>query len=148
MGKKRRRSVSVDEEVDEILKNNPNASALVNALVREYEFVGSSRKAALEKKIADKESELRQAREKKARLESKIDRLDREITDLRDRAHGLSDDERKVVRQIVEMCSPDDQGRRQITEEQLHAENEAITVRASKVGMDAERLVEEVQSRL
>jgi len=146
--KKRRRSVSVDEEVDEILKNNPNASALVNSLVKEYEFVGSSRKAALKKKIADKEAELQNTRTKKARLESKIDRLEREIDDLRDRVHGLSDDERQVVKELVEMCEPDEKGRRTITDDQLHAENEAITLRASKVGMDAERLVEEVRSRL
>lgn len=146
--KKRRRSVSVDEEVDEILKDNPNASALVNALVREYEFVGSSRKAALQKKIADKESELQTTRSKKARLESKIDRLEREITDLRDRVHGLSEDERKAVREVVELCQPDDDGRRQITDDQLHAENDVITLRASKVGMDADRFVEEVRSRL
>jgi len=146
--KKRRRSVSVDEEVDEILKNNPNASAIVNSLVKEYEFVGSSRKAALKKKIADKEAELQNTRTKKARLESKIDRLEREIDDLRDRVHGLSDDERQVVKELVEMCEPDEKGRRTITDDQLHAENEAITLRASKVGMDAERLVEEVRSRL
>jgi septal ring factor EnvC (AmiA/AmiB activator) len=147
MGKKRR-SVSVDEEVDEILKNNPNASALVNALVKEYEFVGSSRKAALQKKIADKESELQQTRSKKARLESKIDRLEREITDLRDRVHGLSDEERKAVRELVELCTPDKNGRRSLTEDQLHAENQAVTLRASEVGMEADRLVAEVRSRL
>jgi len=146
--KKRRRSVSVDEEVDEILKNNPNASALVNSLVKEYEFVGSSRKAALQKKIADKEAELQNTRTKKARLESKIDRLEREIGDLRDRVHGLSDDERQVVKELVEMCEPDEKGRRTITDDQLTAENEAITLRASKVGMDADRLIEEVRSRL
>lgn len=146
--KKRRRSVSVDEEVDEILKDNPNASALVNALVREYEFVGSSRKAALQKKIADKEAELQTTRSKKARLESKMDRLEREITDLRDRVHGLSDDERKAVREVVELCDPDENTHQQLPVEQLHAENEAITMRASNVGMDAERFVDEVRSRL
>ena len=148
MGEKRRRSVSVDEEVDEILKDNPNASALVNSLVKEYEFVGSSRKAALQKKIADKESELQTTRSKKARLESKIDRLEREITDLRDRVHGLSDEERKVVRELVELCSPDQGGRHSLSVEQLHAENQAVVHRASEVGMEADRLVEEVRSRL
>lgn len=148
MGEKKRRSVSVDEEVDEILRNNPNASALVNSLVKEYEFVGSSRKAALQKKIADKESELQTTRSKKARLESKIDRLEREITDLRDRVHGLSDEERKAVRELVELCTPDDDGRCAITEDQLHTENQAVTLRASEVGMEADRLVEEVRSRL
>lgn len=148
MGEKRRRSVSVDEEVDEILKDNPNASALVNSLVKEYEFVGSSRKAALQKKIADKESELQTTRSKKARLESKIDRLEREITDLRDRMHGLSDEERKAVRELVELCTPDEDGRRQVSDEQLHAENQAVTLRASNVGMEADRLVDEVRSRL
>ena len=139
--KKKRRSVSVDEEVDEILKDNPNASALVNSLVKEYEFVGSSRKAALQKKIADKESELQTTRSKKARLE-------REITDLRDRVHGLSDEERKVVRELVELCSPDQGGRHSLSVEQLHAENQAVVHRASEVGMEADRLVEEVRSRL
>jgi polyhydroxyalkanoate synthesis regulator phasin len=87
--KKKRRSVSLDEEVDEILKNNPNASQLVNSLVREYEFAGSSREAALNKKIAEKESELEQARREKTRYESKIDRLERDIEQLRDKLHGL-----------------------------------------------------------
>lgn len=146
--KKRRRSVSVDAEVDEILKENPNASALVNALVREYEFVGSSRKAALQKKIADKEGELQTTRGKKARLESKIDRLEREIDDLRDRVHGLSDEERQAVQELVELCTPDDAGRRSLTDEQLHAENEAVQLRASDVGMSADRIVDEVRSRL
>jgi len=146
--KKKRRSVSLDEEVDEILKNNPNASQLVNALVREYEFAGSSREAALNKKIAEKESELEQARREKTRYESKIDRLERDIEQLRDKLHGLTEAEKKTVKEVVGMCQPDEKGRRVIKPDQLHAENEAILMRANDVGMSAERFVKEVQERL
>jgi polyhydroxyalkanoate synthesis regulator phasin len=146
--KKKRRSVSLDEEVDEILKNNPNASQLVNSLVREYEFAGSSREAALNKKIAEKESELEQARREKTRYESKIDRLERDIEQLRDKLHGLTEAEKKTVKEVVGMCQPDEKGRRVIKSDQLHAENEAILMRANDVGMSAERFVKEVQERL
>lgn len=146
--KKKRRSVSLDEEVDEILKNNPNASQLVNSLVREYEFAGSSREAALNKKIAEKESELEQARREKTRYESKIDRLERDIEQLRDKLHGLTEAEKKAVKEVVRMCQPDKKGRRVIKSDQLHAENEAILMRANNVGMSAERFVKEVEERV
>jgi len=146
--KKKRRSVSLDEEVDEILKNNPNASHLVNSLVREYEFAGSSREAALNKKIAEKESELEQARREKTRYESKIDRLERDIEQLRDKLHGLTEAEKKAVKEVVRMCQPDEKGRRVIKSDQLHAENEAILMRANNVGMSAERFVKEVEERV
>jgi len=146
--KKKRRSVSLDEEVDEILKNNPNASQLVNSLVREYEFAGSSREAALNKKIAEKESELEQARREKTRYESKIDRLERDIEQLRDKLHGLTEAEKKSVKEVVSMCQPDEKGRRVIKSDQLHAENEAILMRANNVGMSAERFVKEVEERV
>jgi septal ring factor EnvC (AmiA/AmiB activator) len=147
-GHKKRRSVTLDETVDEVLKDHPNASALVNALVEEYEFVGSSREAALNKRIAEKEAELREAREKRARIDSRIDKLDREITQLRDDLHGLSDEERKAVRKVAELCEPDEDGRRRVDPEDLTADSQVVELRASKVGMDPEVFVQEVKDRL
>lgn len=147
--KKKRRSVSVDAEVDEILKNNPNASQLVNSLVREYEFAGSSREAAVNRKIAEKESELEQARREKARYESKIDRLERDIEHLRDKLHGLTEEERQAVQDVIDMTKAPEEGKRPpIPEGQIDTENQAILMRANNVGMDAERFVQEVRERL
>jgi chromosome segregation ATPase len=148
MGEKKRRSVSVDETVDEVLSNHPNASALVNALVEEYEFVGSSREAALNKRIAEKEAELREAREKRARIDSRIDKLDREITQLRDDLHGLSDEERKAVREVVKLCEPNEDGKRPIHPDDLTADSQVVELRASNIGMDPEVFVQEVKDRL
>jgi polyhydroxyalkanoate synthesis regulator phasin len=147
--KKKRRSVSVDAEVDEILKNNPNASQLVNSLVREYEFAGSSREAAVNRKIAEKESELEQARREKARYESKIDRLERDIEQLRDKLHGLNEEEKQAVQDVIDMTKAPEEGKRPpIPEEKVTTENQAIVMRANNVGMDAERFVQEVRERL
>jgi chromosome segregation ATPase len=146
--KKKRRSVSVDSEVDEFLKDHPNASGLINSLVSEYEFLGSSREAALEKRIADKEKELDQARQKKARAESKIEKIQREIEHLQDKMHSLTENEKRNVNEVVEMCQPDEKGRRVISEDQLHPENEAILRYANDAGMNAERFVQEVRERL
>jgi len=52
------------------------------------------------------------------------------------------------VKEVVGMCQPDEKGRRVIKPDQLHAENEAILMRANDVGMSAERFVKEVQERL
>lgn len=148
MGEKKRRSVSLDEDIDEVLKNHPNASALINSLVEEYEFVGSSREAALNKRIAEKEAELREAREKEARIQSRIDKLEREITQLRDDLHGLSTEERKEVREVVELCHPDEEGRRAVQPHELTPENDVVQLRASNAGMAPEKFIQEVQDRL
>lgn len=148
MGEKKRRSVSLTEEIDEVLKNHPNASALVESLVEEYEFVGTSREAALNKRIAEKEAELREAREKKARINSRIDQMEREITQLRDDLHGLSNEERQEVRAVVELCKPDEHDNVAIQPEELNADHQVVEIRASNAGMDPEVFVEEVQERL
>jgi len=148
MSKKKRRSVSLSEEVDEVLKNHPNASALVESLVEEYEYVGSSREAALSKRIAEKEAELREVREKKARITSREEQIEREITQLRDDLHGLSTEERKEVREVVDLCQPDENGRRRLEPDDLTPDNQVIELRASNAGMDPEKFIEEVKDRL
>jgi septal ring factor EnvC (AmiA/AmiB activator) len=148
MSKQKRRAVSLSDDVDEVLKNHPNASALVESLVEQYEYVGSSREAALNKRIAEKESELREAREKEARIQSRIEKLEREITQLRDDLHGLSTEERKEVREVVELCQPDENGKRPIDPDDLTADNQVVELRASNAGMDPETFVEEVKDRL
>jgi chromosome segregation ATPase len=146
--KKKRRSVSLDEEIDGVLADHPNASALVESLVEEYEYVGTSREAALNKRIAEKEAELREAREKKARIDSRIDKLEREVTQLRDDLHGLSTEERKAVREVVELCEPQENGKRPVDPDDLSADSQVVQLRAADAGMDPEVFIEEVQDRL
>lgn len=148
MSDKRRRSVSLDEDVDAVLADHPNASALVNELVEQYGYVGKAREAALNKRIAEKESELKELREKKGRVEARIDELEREITQLRDDLHSLSVEERQQVREVVELCEPDENGRRALDPERLTPENEVVELRAGEAGMKPEKFVEEVRERL
>jgi len=140
--------VSLSETADSVLADHPNASALVQSLVEKYDFAGSSREAAMSKRIEEKEAELRNLREKKAHIESRIGKLEREITDLRDDLHGLSTDERQQVREVVKLCRPDDEGRRELNPDDLTTDHPVVELRASKCGLAPGTFIEEVQDRL
>jgi len=75
MSDKKTKSVSLDAEVHDFLKQEDNASALVNDLVEQYRKGGDRHTAAIDLQIGQKERELEQAENKVSRLKHEIEEL-------------------------------------------------------------------------
>jgi predicted nucleic acid-binding Zn-ribbon protein len=143
MSDKERRTFSIDEDMNERLSEEPNASHLVNELLRHYYACGRSEEAAQNKRLAEKESELKDVRMEKSRNESKEDRLEREIEDIRESLNSLDDKERRQIEAVVGLIEEN-----AFSVTNLNPENELVLQRSGKAGMDAERFIQEVRERL
>jgi len=141
-GKKKRKTVSLDEDMVEALSDDSNASATVNTLLREYYAAGRSTEAALNARIQEKETELERAKREMATVESKIAKLEREIKQLRDRMHSYTEEEQKHINKVVSLVREGN-----FTGE-LEPENELINQRANMAGMAVERFLSEVRDRV
>jgi len=140
--KKKRKTVSLDADMAEALKDDSNASATVNTLLREYYAAGRSTEAALEARIQEKETELERAKREKATVDAKIAKLEREIKQLRDRMHSFTEEEQKHINKVVSLV------RNGNFNGELEAGNELVQRRANMAGMDVERFLSEVRDRI
>jgi len=140
---KKRKTVSLDDDLHDNLQKDPNASQTVNGLLREYYAAGRSKEAATNKLIAEKESELESAKTEKARIESRIGKLEREVEQLRDRLNSLNDKERKQIEAVVGLIEED-----AFDAESLHEDNILVQQRSENAGMQADRFIQEVRERL
>jgi septal ring factor EnvC (AmiA/AmiB activator) len=137
MGKEPR-SFSIDEDLNELLKQRRdiNASALVNSFLREYVTEGKGREAALDSRLSELDEQI-------ADLEKELTQKQRE----RDRIHSQLKREREskdeMVDELVEMIRNDSFPRSNLT-----PTNGAVVKRASDAGLPAERYIEEVEMRL
>lgn len=135
---KEARSFSIDEDLDELLseRDDINASAVVNNFLREYIAGGRGKEAALETRISQLDEEIADLKKTVTRKERERDRLEKQLSSERESLHGAVDD-------VVGMIE-----RNEFPEENLSAENVAIQKRAQEAGVQAERLVNEVEAKL
>lgn len=144
MGKSRR-SVSIDEDLDEQLTNREsiNASAVINELLRQYLAGGEAADVALKLRKRDLQQQKENKQVNIQRLESEVERLDREIDDIDERIRKRRQDAYEEVETIAERIRD---GR--FDRENLSADNPAIQNYAQKAQMSPERFVSEVRDNL
>lgn len=142
---KRRRTFSIDEDIDARFKQQEhlNASATVNKLLREYVAAGKEPEAALNVRLREIETELQQKREEKARLESRIEQLEREKDDVAAKIRERERNEVKPISDYVEIVEGS------VNQEQLlDVENEALQTHAESANMTPTRFLEKVEAEL
>jgi predicted nucleic acid-binding Zn-ribbon protein len=148
---KSRRSFSLDEDLVERLssREDMNASAVVNDLLRDYLQAGRSADVALQQRLDSLERELSDVNQDITRLESRRDTLERQIEQveqqIRERRRDGLDEIQEVVDAIQRENADDGMF---MTREQLTPENAAIQSYASKSQMPPERFIGEVRDRL
>ena len=135
---KKTRSFTVDEELDELLRERDdiNASSVVNSFLREYLAAGRGNEAALETRLKELDDKIGRTRTKLDRLERDRDRVESLLADARADINGEANDIIQLVRN----------GR--VDRDAISADSPVITQRAGKIGIPAERLLEEVETRL
>lgn len=125
---KQRRTVTLDEDVDEYLgSEGVNASELVNRLVESHVTSGSGERAMLELRAEQLESDIT---ELSSRLESKQS----ELAQVRDRLGDVQDKREDVV----------DEAREKLSNTPLKPDNPAVRRWAERAGMDVEAFIREI----
>lgn len=127
MSDKKTRTVSLDPENDEFLRNEDNASAVVNDLVEQLRQGGDRHNAAIDLQINQKQRERKDAKKT-------VERLDREIQELRElkaAANKEEDAELQQAKAALEGVPRD-------------VSNVAIQNWASKLGMPPQELIEQL----
>lgn len=132
------RSFSIDEDLDELLSNRDdiNASAVVNNFLREYIAGGKGTEAALEARIQQLDEEIADLEKSLERKRRERDRLETQIERERESLHD-------AVEEMLEMIRRDE-----FDPADLSPDNPAVSTKAGKAGVPAERLIEEVEARL
>jgi len=82
--KKKRKSITFDEDNYEFLSNHDNASALVRDLVEQYRTDGNREKAALKLRQQQKQRELESSREDVNRLENDLEEITELLQEVKD----------------------------------------------------------------
>lgn len=125
---KERRTVTLDEEVDEYLgSEGVNASELVNRLVKSHLSSGGGKRAMLELRAEQLESEL-------SELNGRVDTKESELAQVRGRLGDVRDERQDVV----------DEAREKLSNTPLKPENPAVRRWAEKAGMDVEAFIREI----
>lgn len=127
---KRSRSFSIDESIDELLRERDdlNPSGAVNTFLQEYVAEGQSTEAALAVRERQLEDDLADA---KRRVEQIEDRLERVRADLAEKR----DDRRDVFESFQQVESTATRG---VEPRELTPTNEAVQHHATKLGMTPE----------
>jgi uncharacterized coiled-coil protein SlyX len=132
------RSFSIDEDLNELLKQREdiNASALVNSFLREYVTQGKGKEAALESRLSELDDQVADLEKELTQKQRERDRIQSQLEHERSSMHDAVDD-------LVEMIENETFPRDNLT-----IDNEAVINRASEAGVPTERYIEEVQARL
>jgi len=128
MASKERRTFSLDEDNDEWLADQDNASAVVNRLVDQARQNGGTQGAAIDLNIEQKERELKNARQNVERLESEIEEL------------------RELRQQVTQQETADiERAREALAGAELNPSNPAVENWATKLEMTPAELVAELR---
>ena len=132
------RSFSIDEDLDNLLseREDINASAVVNSLLREYVAGGKGTEAALEARVQQLDEEIADLEKDLQRKQRERDRLNKQLERERESLH-------EAVQEVIRMIRNDE-----FFAENLEPDNGMISTKAGNAGVPAERLIEEVEARL
>lgn len=140
---KKRKTVSVDEDVHNELSNRDhlNASSIVNELLRQYLFQGESQDAALHMRKKDLEREIENTRQEIGHLESKLERLQDEKEQVKEMIRERRREGYEEIEDAAETI-------RDSPNFNVSVDNPAIQQWAQKANMTPERFINEVEDRL
>jgi len=145
MGDKPSVSVRIDEGTKDRLddRDDLNLSGLMRGLLEDYLRVGDSVEVALQKRLQDKEDELRDLQMRKTELENEIQRKEREIEDIRSK---IKQRRESTPDEVIEFAERVKTG--QFRRDQLDPENAALKNWAQKAGVSPDKFIREVEDRL
>jgi chromosome segregation ATPase len=145
MPDKKRQSFTIDHDIHDQLqsKENLNASATVNQLLREYLAAGKAPEAALSMRLNEIESELQQKREQKARLESTIERLEREKDDVAAKIRQRNNNQHEHIEHMAGKIR-----RGEFDRDDLEPDNPAVETQADNANLPVSRFIERVEAEL
>jgi len=126
---KERRTVSISEENDEYLSDHPNASDLVDELVRKYRDGADKGTAAIEVQLEQKREELRAAKRD-------VERIEQNVAELEQLKAELSRTENAQIAEAKRELSS--------IEGELDPTNPAVQNWAEKIGMTPAELIAEI----
>lgn len=145
VGKKSRRSFTIDEDLGEELgrRDDINASAVVNRFLREYLVKGEGPDVALAIRIEEIERELENKRAERARLQSRIEELERQRETVQRRMDDRTDVFEEQLTEFVEKVEDSEFPR-----ENIQPDNPAIQNAAVKGNVTPDRFCDELEGRL
>lgn len=145
MGDKKRRSFTIDRDVAGQLSNREemNASAVVNELLRQYLAHGEAADAGLQMRKKEVEREIEELQTEKARIGSKIDRKERELEDIR---RQIEERRESGLKHVTELAEKIQSGT--FPMDNLAPDNPAVKNYAQKASMTPERFIDEVRDEL
>lgn len=145
MTAKKRRTFTIDDDLHRELgdREELNASAVVNKLLREYMAAGKAPEAALEMRLNEIDTEIQSKRQKAARIETRIEQLERQRSEIEDQ---IRERRRNTTRGVLDLVELIEAGR--FDPSNLTVKNEAVKTRAEKTGMTPTRYVEAVKAEL
>lgn len=144
MGKSSR-SFSIDDDLADRLssRQDMNASAVVNSLLRDYLEAGRSADVALHQRREKLEREEQEVDSKISRLQTRKQQIQRELEQVNRQIEERRSAGVKQVGEVVEMYE-----RGEFRMEQLKPDNGAIQNYAGRAQMTPERFISEVRDRI
>lgn len=129
---KERRTVSLDQEVEEYLaRESVNASSLINQLVRNHMSTGGNRKAMLELRREQIQSELSELESRKESKAGELEKVETELSEITSERETVFDEAADVL-----------------SEEDLELENRKVDYWADQAGVSVDELKQEVRDRI
>lgn len=142
---KKRRSFSLDEDLKRQLdkRENLNASAVVNELLRQYLAQGEAQDIGLRMRQKDIEREIEDVNVEISRLESRREELKREYDEIQSQIDQRRQEGVEEIAEVVDRIEAGSWPR-----ESLAPDNPAVQNWATKASMTPERFIREVERKL
>ena len=144
------RSFSIDEDLDNLLseREDINASAVVNSLLREYVAGGKGTEAALEARVQQLDEEIAQTEQDLQQLKRERDRVTERLDERESQLTAVVDE---AVSKIAERPGPREQRKKPdggLWRDEVTADNLRVQKWASEAGVPVDRLISELEARL
>jgi len=142
---KKRKTFSLDRDIHSQLTDREqlNASAVVNELLRQYLVQGNGQDVGLRMRLKDIDREIEQKQSEIGRIEAQIDRLQQEREDIQAQIQQRREEGIEEVQEFAEKIQDG-----MFDTENLTEDNPAVENFATKAGLTPERFIEKVQRRL
>jgi chromosome segregation ATPase len=134
---KKPRSISIDEDLDERLRErNVNVSAVINEFLREYFVGGDAKSVAKQLRLQDIEREIEDAQSERDRLARRIERLRKERSKIEKEMEENKSERRDTLVEFYEEFG------------MVEEVNPVVEAWADKVEMEPKRFVEELTEEI
>lgn len=137
-------SVRIDPETKDRLddRDDLNLSGLLRGLLEEYLYVGDSVEVALQRRLQEKEEELKELELRKTDIENQIERTERELEDIQ---HKIQQRRESTPEEVIQFAEKVKAGE---FVGDLETSNPAIENKARNAGISPEKFIRLVKERL